>query len=383
MKLNEYFQPIHVKKDLLPTVYSTDSWIHKLAVYQKNFPSFDGKTIALIGIEDGQTKSNINYIRSFLYNLKRNKFAETIVDLGNYIFDEKDEKSFEKLGYVLSELTEKKIIPVIIGGSQELTYSQYLSFEYLKKIINIVSIDSRIDFDIDNKENYVTKNFWYKILLRDPSYLFSLSQVAYQSYLTDTNTIKLMEKNFFELYRLGKVRENIMDVEPVIRGTDLLTFDISAIKQSDSPGSKDPSPNGLYADEACQLTRFAGLSDNLKTIGFYNYDAASDINYQSARLIAQLIWHFVDGVMHRDIENISGDNANFVKYITTDSSNDYQIVFFKSKKTNRWWMEIPENPKSKHFNKFKQIIPCAYRDYQQATRGEIPERWCKSLKRMF
>ena len=343
----------------------------------------DGKSIALIGIEYSQNKNSINYIRSYLYNLKRNKFAENIVDLGNYIFYETDQKSYEKFGYILSELIEKKIIPIIIGGSQELTYSQYLSFEYLKKIINIVSIDSRIDFDIDNKENYVTRNYWYKILLRDPSYLFGLSQVAYQGYLTDTNTIKLMEKNFFELYRLGKVRENMMDVEPVIRGADILTFDISAIRQSDSPGTIDPSPNGLYAEEACQLTRFAGLSDNLKTIGFYNYESANDINHQSARLIAQMIWYFVDGVMHRQIENVSADNANFVKYITSASNNDYQIVFFKSKKTNRWWMEIPENTKSKHFNKFKQIIPCSYHDYQQATHGEIPERWWKSLKRMF
>lgn len=383
MKLSEYFRPVHIKKELLPTVHTTDSWIHKLSVYQKSFPSLDGKSMAIIGIDDGQSRNNINLIRSYLYNLKRNIFAENIVDLGNYIFDEKDDKAYEKFGYILSELIEKKIIPIIIGGSQELTYSQYLSFEYLKKIINIVSIDSHIDFDIDNKENYVTKNYWYKILLRDPSYLFSLSQVAYQGYLTDTNTIKLMEKNFFELYRLGKVRENIVEVEPVIRGTDLLTFDISAVRQSDSPGTKDPSPNGLYAEEACQLTRYAGLSDNLKTIGFYNYDSSTDINHQSARLIAQMIWYFVDGVMQREVENISSENDNIIKYTTTDSGNDYQIVFFKSKKTNRWWVEIPENPKSKHFNKLKQIIPCSYSDYQQATRGEIPERWWKSLKRMF
>jgi hypothetical protein len=192
-----------------------------------------------------------------------------------------------------------------------------------------------------------------------------------------------MEKNFFELYRLGKIRENIMDVEPVIRGADLITFDTSAIRQSDFPGSMEPSPNGLYAEEACQLTRFAGLSDNLKTIGFYDYDSSNDINYQSARLVAQMIWYFADGVMHRQTENITSDNDNIVKYMTSTSNNDYQIVFFKSKKTNRWWMEIPENPKSKHFNKFKQIIPCSYRDYQQATRGEIPERWWKSLKRTF
>lgn len=381
MDLAEFFSPINQKEDLLFSEPEKDSWLSTVKIYDKQFPDLTNCKIAIIGVVTEEFKNEPNIIRSLLYSNKRKEYAKIIADLGNYYIEKYDNKTFEKLGYVLSEIIQKNVLPIIIGPSQEITYSQYLAFEYLKKVINLTIIDSRIDFQIEYEDKPGTESFLYRILLKDPSYLFNLSHIGYQSYFTESDTIKLFEKYHFDHIRLGKVRGNISELEPILRSSELVSFDISAIKQSDAPGTDHPSPNGLTADEACRITRYAGISDNLGSIAFYEYNSAFDNNFQTAQLISQMIWYFVDGFIHKNVEKVIGSKDKFFKYITTDNKK-YQIIFYKSKKTNRWWMEIPAKEASKQFNG-KNIIPCSYEDYKQATKGEIPERWWTALQKLI
>jgi arginase family enzyme len=45
---------------------------------------------------------------------------------------------------VVSNLIKKKIIPIVIGGSQDLTFALYRSFDELEQMVNLVSIDSKL-----------------------------------------------------------------------------------------------------------------------------------------------------------------------------------------------------------------------------------------------
>ena len=63
------------------------------------------------------------------------------------------------------------------------------------------------------------------------------------------------------------------------------------------------------------------------------------------------------------------DRNYFNEYHT--SFNEVESVFLQSKKTGRWWMQLPN----------KKIIPCSYNDYVQASRNEIPERWLRAQER--
>ena len=381
MNIKEYLQPVSADKELSLSNRSSDSWINTIEIHDKTFPDWKNRKIAIIGVVSEQFPYEANQVRSSLYSLKKSEYAKSVCDLGNFNFNADDNVSFEKLAYLLSELAGSKVIPLIIGPTHEVTYCQYLANEYMKKLVNIVLIDQLIDFKPDGSEKISGENYLYKILLRDPSYLFNLSHLAYQTYLTDSDSIQTMDQYHFDLLRLGKIRENINEIEPVIRSADVLSFDMSAIRQCDAPASNKPSPNGLTAEEACLITRYAGLSDNLNSIGFYEYNAAADINNQTAFLIAQMIWYFVDGFLQRQNENFIGNPENFTKYITADTKNTYKIIFYKSVKTNRWWMQIPVKSSAKDFAD-KQIIPCSYQDYSDATNGLIPERWLKGLKKI-
>ena len=53
------------------------------------------------------------------------------------------------LKLVVSELVKLNIIPIIIGGGQDLTYAQYLAYENLEQKVDLVVVDSKFDLDED------------------------------------------------------------------------------------------------------------------------------------------------------------------------------------------------------------------------------------------
>jgi formiminoglutamase len=181
----------------------------------------------------------------------------------------------------------------------------------------------------------------------------------------------------FDVYRLGIVRERMEELEPVLRDADLLSFDVRAIKSSDAPGVVNPTPNGFYSEEACQVMRYAGLSDKLTSIGIYNFNPYYDERGQTAQLLGQMIWYFADGFANRKNDSPFYNQDNFLKYIVEISDAEVELVFLKSKISERWWMQVRDHAAAK-----THMIPCSYNDYLQASNDELPDKWLKSLARM-
>lgn len=173
----------------------------------------------------------------------------------------------------------------------------------------------------------------------------------------------------------------MLNIEPVIRNSDLLTFDMSAVRSSDAAATSKPSPNGLYAEEACQLMFFAGMSEKLTSLGIYEYDATVDYGNQTAQLIAQMIWYFMEGYYKRKNEMPQYNRNGFLKYMVALSNTDHEVIFLKSTRSDRWWMEIPITDNNTKFQRH-HIVPCSYKDYQQACNNEMPERWWQTYQKL-
>jgi arginase family enzyme len=383
MKISDHFVKVGLDEINYRHEFEDGSWFqHYKENESQNQDSFESKKIALIGIDDGNFgKIEANNIRTFLFSLKNTDYADKVIDLGNFHFDY-SLKAYQSLGYVLSEIINLNIIPIILNGRNQICFSQYLAFGYLKKYFSLVTIDNRIDFNLKESDELNHRNYLQKIFLQEPSYLFHYSNVGHQIYFEETSTLTFLENLHFDLYRLGQLRQDLNESEPVLRSANCVSFDINSIRQADSPGVTFPSPNGFYNEEACQLTRFAGNSPKVQTIGFYEYDATLDHNHQTAHQIAQMIWFFVDGALNRYLENPLEDKESFVKFITHSNTGGSSIVFYKSKRTNKWWMEVPihNNANSTSANN-QHLIPCSYNDYLIATREEIPDRWWKTMKK--
>ena len=52
---------------------------------------------------------------------------------------------------LIKSLLQQKIIPIIIGGSQDLTYANYRAYDTIRPMINIVNIDK--SFDLGDSSN--------------------------------------------------------------------------------------------------------------------------------------------------------------------------------------------------------------------------------------
>ncbi len=387
MEIADLFTPVTTSKVKYSNSDHPLSLGNSISIFSKasGFPDLDRAHIALLGVqEDRNTLGNAgsslapDYIRRHLYGLFQGAYKPQIADLGNIQAGDSVQDTYFAVKTVISELLEREIIPVIMGGGQDLTYANYQAYEALGQIINIVSVDSRFDIGKNKDEALNHQNYLGSILTQKPNYLFSFANIGYQTYFVDQDAIDLMDKLFFDVYRLGVVRQKLEEVEPVVRNADMLSFDISCIRQSDAPGNANASPNGFYGEEACQIARYAGLSDKLSSIGFYELNPAFDQGEQSAHLLAQMIWYFIDGYYHRTGDFPGKDiheSRDFIKYVVSIRDFQNKISFFKSKRSGRWWMEVPCPPKLQRKYRRQFLIPCSYRDYQEACQNEIPEKW--------
>ena len=389
MDFQLYFNPID-KESLCFFYPENENRIgNKIAVHtQDAFPDLENVKIALIGIKEDRNAFNNSgcaqapdAIRKQFYRLFYSEQMPAIADLGNIKTGHSVNDTYIVASEIIASLIESEILVIILGGSQDITFANYLAYQNLNQVINITSIDPR--FDIGNENTPIKSDAYVnKIILSQPNCLFNYSNLGYQSYLVDNKEVELMDNLLFDMHRLGLAQQDMIDSEPIIRNADMVSIDMSAVRFSDAPGNKNVGPNGFSGVEICTLCHYAGANDKLSSFGIYEYNPQEDIKEQTAMLIAQMLWYFIQGYMQRsnDLPDIA--KSNFYKYYVSLFDDAYQIIFYQSKTSHLWWMEIPmEEGNNVKYNR-NYIIPCSMKDYQTACNNEVPERWLLTYKKL-
>lgn len=385
MDLTILFSP--VDEAIYSADYSSNSFFKNIRVYAEKMPDYKGAQIALIGIkEERGTLDNQgaaqgpDEIRKKLYRLKKGTGKYNIVDLGNLNVGIDLDETYTRISEVCRILLESNVMPILLGGTHDLDYGQYRSYEDMNKLISFLSVDAFLDLE-DNQQAAPSRKHIHKMLVHEPNYLFSYTHLAYQSYLVDSFSTAVLEKLNFEAHRIGQVRTNLAEMEPAIRYADMFSFDVTAIKSSDAPGNANAQPFGLTGEEACQICWYAGMNEKLSSVGFYEYNPNyDDIHKKTASVIATMIWYFIEGFYHRKQESNFKSN-DFLKYVVAMPVQPETIAFYKSKLTEKWWMEVSLSRAGAKYAR-NSIVPCSYADYQTATKGEIPERYINALAKM-
>jgi hypothetical protein len=345
----------------------------------KDFPDLNKIKIAIIGVLENSgdvkqtTEVNLSHIRKELYGLFPGNWNASIADLGDILAGNSSEDTYFALRKVVSSLIKKKIIPIVIGGSQDLTYALYRAYDELEQMVNLVSIDNRFDFGKES-DPVSASSYLTKIIIEEPNNLFNFSNVGFQTYFNSQEEIDLIDKLFFDAYRLGDVSNNIAISEPVFRDADIVSIDLTAVKSSDSGNFEYFMPNGFNGKEICALSRYSGISDKVSLFGVFNHNNS----IQESVLIAQIIWYFIEGFHYRSNEYPFGNRENYIKYIVP---LEEELIFYKSNKTDRWWIEIPFISNSNNKLKKSSLLPCSYDEYLAACNQEIPERWWKAQRK--
>lgn len=346
-------------------------------------PNLENVQIAILGVLEGRnavdnfgTGKGLENIRKYLYQMFPGNWHSNIVDLGNIPQGNDVEDTFFITQEIISILIKKNITPIIIGGSQDITYANYRAYDNLDQSVNLVVIDNK--FDLGELEQSITsQNFLHKIVMEKPNNLFNYSNIGFQTFFNSQEELDLIDKLYFEAYRLGEATNDITIVEPVMRDADIVSIDINSIRYSDAPANNNAVPNGFYGDQICSISRYAGISRKVSSFGIYEFNAKYDKNEQTAHLIAQMMWYFIEGYNLRIDEFPFESKKNYKKYIVLVEEDT--INFYKSDKSERWWMEITYfNNKTKN----STLIPCTYQDYLTASNQIYPERWLKTFRKL-
>jgi formiminoglutamase len=371
--LHDFLIPIDIHTLNEDSGYNDGQLARHIMGFDSELPDLEKVDIVLVGI--GETRGGgifnngfeaADAIRKQLYQLHYWHFDVRIADFGNIKTGASLNDSYAAIKTVLAELLRMKKTVVLLGGTHDITLAQYFAYRELGKSIEATCIDSTID--LRGESSIRSENFLLEVLTGEPNMVNHYNHIGFQSYYVHPRMLETMDKLRFDCYRVGVAKENIEEMEPVLRNTGLLSFDINAIKYSDAPAN-DNSPNGFSGEEACILARYAGMSTQLSSFGIYGYLPDSDRNELTARQISQMLWYFIDGKSRSKQEASLDDRNNFNEYHTAFAEVD--TVFLQSRKTNRWWMQLPN----------KKMIACSYNDYLCASRNDIPERWLREQER--
>ena len=383
----ELFQP--VDQPVFSNAEGTSRIADRIDIHRFDYqPDIEGCRIAIFGVNDGRNSGDNegcsaapDSIRSWLYRLTPPTRWAPVVDLGDIRAGFEDSDTENAVITVVAELVQMGVIPIVLGGGQDLTYAMYAALESVGRPINVVTVDSRLDFGGD-PEVHTSRNFMNRLVLHEPNYLFDYTNVGHQGYLTDPDTLELLERLEFEAIRLGTVHSNAQLLEPTFRNSDLISIDLSSIRAADHPASTHAGPNGLTSSQICQLARYAGLSDRMIALGVFEHNPDLDDRGRGAHLAAQVIWHMLDGIFCQTGDYPKCSAEEYTRYVVDLPGNDHEVAFFKSARSDRWWMDVPIPTSKKNNKDHHHLVPCAYEDYQEAAEGQLPDRWWRTYQKL-
>lgn len=373
LNISDFLSPVSIQQFAQDEDYKDGQLGSTLAIYDQEFPHLDEIQIVLLGCGERRGSGVIHpednapdIIRRHLYSLFYWHTDIRVADIGNIKPGSLYTDSNAALKTVVHELMNDGKTVVIIGGSHDLTLAQYNAYADNKKAIEASCIDALIDLNIDSPFHH--ENFLMEMLTGEPNYIRHYNHIGFQSYFVHPRMLETMDKLRFDCFRVGSVKETIEEMEPVIRNSNLVSFDISAIAHAYAPANSI-SPNGFTGEEACTLMRYAGMSPNVNSIGIYGYNPGHDEDELTAKQISHMIWYILDGRSRGKREAKLDEKDSFNEYHMAFAEVD--TTFLQSKKTGRWWMQLPD----------KRFIACSYKDYLLASSNEIPERWLRAQER--
>lgn len=317
------------------------------------FPDYQADTdisqFDIVLVEIKSKNQNLAF-REQLYNFYFEQNIK-ILDFG-YISIEKT----EILDKIASACFQNNAKLILVSSDIDISTRIYRTMTTNQQKITPVFVDSFVEFSDENK------TIWDLMRLYS-DFLWHPALIAYQNYLIPPQIIQILNENKFETIRLSQLLQNNTN-EPYIRLADSLSINMDAIKFSDNPASKNPQPNGLTAREICKISYLHGLSEKSQFMGIFNYDSETDNLKVTAKLVAQIIWHYADAFSLKKKAEKIAENGKIL-HISSDNEKlkDKELKFIYNENLKLWFFEIEKNQK----------IPCNFSDYDLARQGKISD----------
>ena len=347
---------------------------------QHGFPELKDSSIAIVGVSEIRNSFfptsvyKLEDFRKSFYHLFPGNWNFKICDLGNLPNGAYPEDTYFALKEICIHLRQLNIVTIVIGGSHDLIFPIYQSYQDNSQLVNIVSVDNQFDFS-QEEELISGRSYMSRIIMDQPNFLYNFTNLGFQSYYIAQEELDLMEKLHFDSLRLGVLLDEVAQSEPFFRDANIAGFDMKSLRWQASNHPSGP-PNGIDARTICALARYAGISDRMEIFGVFE-PLNTAVSHQ---LLAQIVWYFIEGFSSRFDEYPVLTSSGFTRY--TVALSDMEMVFYQSEKSNRWWIEIINQSYLNNKNKTTALLPCTHKDYLDACSDKIPDKWWRATKRI-
>ncbi len=317
-------------------------------ISSNNLSSKNSSKIALIGFG-----KDLQSIRDAFYQLNLSSWNNILVtDLGDI---RNNDPSLMTAAF--QELIVQEIFPIVIDP--ELNAS--ISIANALKAVQI----SNYQGIVTPKTSGNFRSFGLMDQLLQEEKVNRLSIIAYQKHYANPQNQSIPKIDLAGLLSLGKLRDNMSEVEPILRDLTTLHFDTSSIRASDSQGFKNQINIGLTSEEACRILHYASASMKLKSLHISGFELKKD-DKAAAELMATLIWYAINGRKNAELHPSSTESMN--RYIVELEELGAKIKFWKNQNSEKWWVEIPSNEEK------DKLTPCSESEYKMACENKISDR---------
>ncbi len=348
--------------------------------YFEEFPYWGDCDVVIIGCPEDRGSRGVaganmapDTIRRHLYALAAPKRDIKVVDFGNMVKADRMTQYYDRIADVVETVVKAGKLIILLGGTQDIVYGQYKGYQKLSTNIEYVCVDSELDVE-DSDFGIHQSSYNHKIFLHSPNFLGNFTNLGYQSYFVPLSQKVRLRNLFFQGLRLGELRTNLREAEPFLRNASLVSFDMSAVRSGDAPGTSHPSPAGFTAEEVCQLARYTGMSNRVSSVSITEILPMRDFNSQTTLLASMMIWYVIEGYLSRRVDEPE-DLSRLIKYTVSLQGGHQNLVFYKNPLSERWWMEVPYSEGFGRREGRTELVPCSESDYEMARADEIPEKW--------
>ncbi len=98
-----------------------------------------------------------------------------MADLGDIKSGYTVEDTYYALSQTTGQLIRNNIIPIVIGGSQDLTFAMYQAYENIGRLVNIAAIDPIFDLG-QEAETLHSQSYLSRIIMHQPI-TYSISRI--------------------------------------------------------------------------------------------------------------------------------------------------------------------------------------------------------------
>lgn len=319
----------------------------KSPIYSFDGQSFDPESfdIAIMGFNSELS----NAFRKQFYSLEFESLNHLeIIDLGDTFA-----MNYDDFASFVIELINKEVFPILIGYPEEFMISLSQKFEQEIKPHSICWVSSQtnpyIAGELDN--NVFVKNQYYIGLQRHLSQLPSNRNTG-----SDSNRLLLSE-----------FRKQNQTTESLTRNTDIFYFNLDSIRNSDFPGSGNPS--GFFAEEIISISKLSGSSDRSLLSIISEWENTTAYSKVNDALVAQMVWYTLEGFGLKLKDKIN-KLKNLTHYVVEVRNTDIHLDFYKSEVSGKWWIQEPAMDLKDHH----KLIPCTYEEYLKTVQEQLPDR---------